>query len=70
MIDTVAWLQISDFHFIAEGDDFSQRIAARALLDDVPARIRSGMAPGFRARRGGIAQSGQPGAVRARSRVP
>lgn len=60
MIDVLAWLHISDFHFVAEGDDFSQRVATQALLDDVQGRIRPGLDPGFVVVTGDVAQSGQP----------
>lgn len=60
MIDALSWLHISDFHFVAEGDDFSQRVAAQALFDDVAARIRPGLDPSFVVVTGDIAQSGQP----------
>jgi len=59
MIDALAWLHISDLHFVADGDDFSQRVAAQALLDDVQGRVRAGLEPRFVVVTGDVAQSGQ-----------
>jgi hypothetical protein len=38
LIDKLIWLHISDLHFIAGGDEFSQQVASRALLDDAKSR--------------------------------
>lgn len=60
MIDHVAWLHLSDFHFVADGDEFSQREATRALRDDVVARVAQGPPISFVLVTGDIAFSGRP----------
>jgi hypothetical protein len=39
VIDRLRWLHVSDFHIVAAGDDFSQRVAMRAMLEDVATRV-------------------------------
>ena len=61
MIDRVSWLHISDFHFVSQGDQFSQEVATRALLDDVDGRIGNDYpTPDFVLVSGDIAFSGKP----------
>ena len=60
MIDHLTWLHISDFHFTAEGDRFSQTVACDALLDDVDARTAEHGPISFVLVTGDIAFSGQP----------
>ena len=60
MIDGLAWLHLSDFHFIASGDEFSQRVATEALLHDVSARAAAHVPLAFVLVTGDIAHSGHP----------
>lgn len=60
MIEKLRWVQVSDFHFIAAGDTFSQDHACRALLDDLQPRVPDGEPIAFVLVTGDIAFSGQP----------
>jgi 3',5'-cyclic AMP phosphodiesterase CpdA len=60
LIDSLVWLHMSDFHFVARGDEFSQRVAVEALLDDVPTRIAEGESVAFVLVTGDVAFSGRP----------
>lgn len=60
MIDHLGWLHVSDFHFVAHGDDFSQRVATQALLDDVQIRIVDREPASFVLVTGDVAFSGRP----------
>ena len=56
----VTWLHISDFHFRAEGDKFSQEQAAQSLLESVRAELgRVQQDPSFAVVTGDVAFSGQ-----------
>ena len=39
MLDKFSWLHLSDFHFRAEGDPFSQDVSAKKILSDIPSRL-------------------------------
>lgn len=39
MIDQLRWLHVSDFHIVASGDEFSQGVAMRSLLQDIATRL-------------------------------
>ena len=39
MLDKISWLHISDFHFKAGGDNFSQEVSCDALVRDIPLRL-------------------------------
>ena len=56
---SVSWLHISDFHFQATGDKFSQEQACKALLESVEAAVTQGEEFAFAAVTGDIAFSGQ-----------
>ncbi len=60
MIDRLSWLHISDFHFTAGGDPFSQTVACKALLKDVTERVAENGPVEFVLVTGDIAFSGQP----------
>jgi predicted MPP superfamily phosphohydrolase len=60
LIDSLVWLHVSDFHFVARGDEFSQRVAAEALLDDVPTRVAEAESVAFVLVTGDVAFSGRP----------
>lgn len=60
MIDRLRWLHISDLHFVADGDAFSQRVATKALLEDAQARVGGQEPVCFVLVTGDIAFSGQP----------
>ena len=59
MITPVTWLHISDFHFRADGDKFSQEQAAHALLQSISAGLDQGEDLAFAVVTGDIAFSGQ-----------
>lgn len=60
MIDRIRWLHISDFHFVAAGrDDFSQRLAMRAMLDNVTTHVTDQTPISFVLVTGDVAFSGQ-----------
>jgi predicted MPP superfamily phosphohydrolase len=60
LIDCLAWLHVSDFHFKATGDTFSQTVACNALLDDVVVRAAEHAPISFVLVSGDVAYSGQP----------
>ncbi len=60
MIDRLCWLHVSDFHLTAEGDQFSQSVSCKALLNDVAARVAENGPVEFVLVTGDIAFSGQP----------
>ena len=41
MLDKISWLHLSDFHFRAQGDNFSQVVSCDALARDIPTRLSS-----------------------------
>lgn len=59
MIDRLEWLHVSDFHFVASGDEFSQQVASQSLLDDLGKRIAGNTPLSFVLVTGDIAFSGQ-----------
>jgi predicted MPP superfamily phosphohydrolase len=59
LIDRLEWLHVSDFHFVAYGDEFSQRVASESLLDDIRTRIVGHPPLSFVLVTGDIAFSGQ-----------
>jgi predicted MPP superfamily phosphohydrolase len=58
LIDRLEWLHVSDLHFVAHGDEFSQRVATQSLLDDVPTRVADERPVGFVLVTGDVAFSG------------
>ncbi|MGO9583579.1 MAG: metallophosphoesterase [Acidimicrobiales bacterium] len=60
MIDRLTWLHISDFHFTADGDGFSQTVACDALQTDLDRRAAEFGSIAFVLVSGDIAFSGQP----------
>ena len=60
MIDRLTWLHLSDFHFTAGGDEFSQAVACNSLLDDVGRRAAEHGPFAFVLITGDVAFSGQP----------
>lgn len=61
MIDRLTWLHVSDFHFTADGDPFSQTVACDALLNDLGARAAEHGPISFVLVTGDIAFSGRQG---------
>ncbi len=59
LIDRLCWLHLSDFHFTAAGDQFSQTVACNALLQDVTQRVTEHGPVEFVLVTGDIAFSGQ-----------
>ena len=59
MLDKFSWLHLSDFHFRAEGDPFSQDVASRKILDDIPSRFSSEYPLQFVVFTGDVAFSGK-----------
>ena len=60
MLDKFSWLHLSDFHFRANGDLFSQEVSTEALLGDLPSRLSSEHPLQFVVVTGDIAFSGKP----------
>ena len=60
MLDKFSWLHLSDFHFRADGDPFSQTVSADALRVDAPSRISGEYPLQFVVITGDIAFSGKP----------
>ena len=60
MLDKISWLHLSDFHFRAGSDDFSQKVSCVALARDIPSRLSDEYPLQFIAVTGDIAFSGQP----------
>ena len=60
MLDKFSWLHLSDFHFRAEGDPFSQDISAKKILADIPSRLSNEYPLQFVVVTGDVAFSGKP----------
>ena len=60
MLDKFSWLHVSDFHFKAGGDLFSQKVSTDALLVDIPLRLSGEHPLQFVVVTGDIAFSGKP----------
>ena len=58
-MDKISWLHISDFHFRAGGDKFSQEVSCDALVRDIPSRLSDEFPLQFIVATGDIAFSGQ-----------
>ena len=61
MIDKFSWLHVSDFHFRAGADTFSQDVSCDAVLRDVPTRLTAEFPLKFIVVTGDIAFSGNSG---------
>ena len=61
MLDKLSWLHLSDFHFRAAGDNFSQDVSCQALVRDIPSRLSDEYPLQFLFITGDIAFSGQSG---------
>ena len=59
MLDKISWLHLSDFHFRAGGDNFSQDVSCDALVRDIPSRLSDEFPLQFIVVTGDIAFSGQ-----------
>ena len=59
MLDKISWLHISDFHFRAGGDSFSQEVSCDALVRDIPSRLSDEFPLQFIVVTGDIAFSGK-----------
>ena len=59
MLDKISWLHISDFHFRAGGDNFSQKVSCDALMRDIPSRLSDEFPLQFIVVTGDIAFSGK-----------
>jgi predicted MPP superfamily phosphohydrolase len=59
VIDQLRWLHVSDFHFVASGDEFSQQVAMRSLLQDIATRVDEQRPISFVLVTGDIAFSGR-----------
>ena len=59
MLDKISWLHISDFHFRAGGDSFSQGVSCDVLLRDIPSRLSDEFPLQFIVVTGDIAFSGK-----------
>ena len=59
MLDKISWLHISDFHFRAGGDGFSQEVSCDALVRDIPLRLSDEFPLQFIVVTGDIAFSGK-----------
>ncbi len=57
-MDKISWLHISDFHFRAKGDNFSQEVSCDALVRDIPSRLSDEYPLQFIVATGDIAFSG------------
>ena len=60
MLDKFSWLHLSDFHFRADGDTFSQNVSADEIMGDISLRLSSEYPLQFVAVTGDIAFSGRP----------
>ena len=58
-MDKISWLHLSDFHFRAAGDNFSQDVSCDALARDIPSRLSDEFPLQFIVVTGDIAFSGQ-----------
>lgn len=61
MLDKISWLHISDFHFRAGGNSFSQVVSCDALVGDIPSRLSDEFPLQFIVVTGDIAFSGKEG---------
>ena len=61
MLDKISWLHISDFHFRASGNSFSQVVSCDALVGDIPSRLSDEFPLQFIVVTGDIAFSGKEG---------
>ena len=59
MLDKISWLHISDFHFQAGRDGFSQGVSCEALVRDIPSRLSEEFPLQFIVVTGDIAFSGK-----------
>ena len=59
LLDKFSWLHLSDFHFKAGGDLFSQQVSTDAILKDIPSRLSSEHPLQFVVVTGDIAFSGK-----------
>ena len=59
LLDKFSWLHLSDFHFKAGGDLFSQQVSTDAILRDIPSRLTSEHPLQFIVVTGDIAFSGK-----------
>ena len=59
LLDKFSWLHLSDFHFKAGGDLFSQQVSTDAILRDIPSRLTSEHPLQFVVVTGDIAFSGK-----------
>ena len=59
LLDKFSWLHLSDFHFKADGDLFSQQVSTEAILKDIPSRLSSEHPLQFVVVTGDIAFSGK-----------
>ena len=59
MFDKLSWLHLSDFHYIADGDTFSQNVSCEAMRRDIPARLSDDFPLQLIVVTGDIAFSGQ-----------
>ena len=59
MLDKISWLHLSDFHFRAGDDKFSQDVSCDALARDIPSRLSDEFPLQFIVVTGDIAFSGQ-----------
>ena len=60
MLDKFSWLHLSDFHFRADGDTFSQDVSINEITGDISSRLSSEHPLQFVAVTGDIAFSGKP----------
>ena len=61
MLDKLSWLHLSDFHFRADGDRFSQNVSCEAMRRDIPSRLSKDFPLQLVVVTGDIAFSGQAG---------
>ena len=59
MLDKISWLHLSDFHFKAGSDSFSQNVSCQSLIRDIPSRLTTDYPLQFVVVTGDIAFSGQ-----------
>ena len=59
MLDKISWLHLSDFHFRAGGDSFSQDVSCEEVLRDIPSRLAGEYPLQFIVVTGDIAFSGK-----------
>ena len=59
MFDKLSWLHLSDFHYRADGDSFSQNVSCEAMKRDIPSRLSKDFPLQLIVATGDIAFSGQ-----------